>query len=282
MTGLDEFKRAPDMASISSDVLVGGARRASSEMAVADVCPSLEVISAQDSSSVVITRPKHLIKETNGDDNENDDDDEDDVDADEQRLLQDPCWTKEEEALILKLEAECVDPEGRRALSNRRSQEKKTTKKEKTEKWLSCEVCKKSFSHLSYLTAHIRTHTGEKPYKCLLCPKSYTHSGSLSVHARLHTGQRPFQCPVCPKAFAEKTVLNKHVVAHSGLKAFQCDTCGKSFTERSHLVRHQRVHTGERPFACVICGKSFSQKVVLTKHIRWHEKKEIAADATTS
>lgn len=59
-----------------------------------------------------------------------------------------------------------------------------------------CHTCNRVFPREKSLQAHIRTHTGEKPYVCNFagCSKRFTQSGQLRTHQRLHTGEKPFAC----------------------------------------------------------------------------------------
>lgn len=59
-----------------------------------------------------------------------------------------------------------------------------------------CHTCNRVFPREKSLQAHIRTHTGEKPYVCTYsgCTKRFTQSGQLRTHQRLHTGEKPFAC----------------------------------------------------------------------------------------
>ncbi|XP_037526579.1 zinc finger protein 367 [Rhipicephalus sanguineus] len=80
---------------------------------------------------------------------------------------------------------------------------------------IKCKVCNRVFPRDKSLQAHMRTHTGEKPYVCDFpgCKRAFAQSGQLKTHQRLHTGEKPFVCsePECGQRF---THSNRRCNAH--------------------------------------------------------------------
>lgn len=142
-----------------------------------------------------------------------------------------------------------------------------------------CKYCGKicrSSNSMAFL-AHIRTHTGSKPFKCKICHFATAQLGDARNHVKRHLGMREYKCHVCGVAFVMKKHLNTHLLGKHGVgtpkeRKFPCHLCDRSFTEKWALNNHRKLHTGEKPFKCSwpTCHYSFLTASAMKDHYRTH------------
>ncbi|XP_026797133.3 zinc finger protein 407 [Pangasianodon hypophthalmus] len=136
-------------------------------------------------------------------------------------------------------------------------------------------VCKSSNS-MAFL-AHVRTHTGSKPFMCKICNFATAQLGDARNHVKRHLGMREYKCHLCGWAFVMKKHLNTHLLGKHGLgqpkeRKYDCELCDRSFSEKWALNNHMKLHTGDKPFKCPwsSCHYAFLTHSAMKDHYRTH------------
>jgi DNA-directed RNA polymerase subunit RPC12/RpoP len=91
-----------------------------------------------------------------------------------------------------------------------------------------CSHCDKLFNNTSNLLRHHRAlhfeYSDKRRFACKICYKEFKDPSALSAHARTHEGNREFVCEFCQKSFLTAPHLRVHLVK-ALLSIYVCNYC---------------------------------------------------------
>jgi len=131
-----------------------------------------------------------------------------------------------------------------------------------------CEECGKIIAYQTFLSQHIKSHTGENHFICGVCGKAMTSKESLKSHWLIHTGEKLIFL-FCGRAFNKRWNFCVQYYMHTNTHTHtqRQDLCGKFFTQSSVLIVHKHYLMAQKPHDCEICSKGFvSRHFLNTPH----------------
>jgi hypothetical protein len=162
-----------------------------------------------------------------------------------------------------------------------------------------CEFCGIVVKHPSKIEAHMRTHTGERPYVCNYCGQTFTQRTPWKSHMKRHVGDTPYKCSFCTKAFPNPSTCKAHekrvhlkksrtlisqdktyedqpqtsevifeaIKNGNGKQEYVCQVCGLHLHHVSELEAHMITHVGSK-YKCELCNLHLSSSSAYNVHNR--------------
>ncbi|XP_018399848.1 PREDICTED: zinc finger and BTB domain-containing protein 41-like isoform X2 [Cyphomyrmex costatus] len=110
---------------------------------------------------------------------------------------------------------------------------------------LPCIYCGRRFMDKSSLTKHEESHmpNDQRKYTCDVCQKTFYHITDLTMHKKHHDPDKKFDCEVCGREFNRLNNLQRHMMVHqqqqgANEEILSCDVCGITYKFMSSLTRH--------------------------------------------
>lgn len=136
-----------------------------------------------------------------------------------------------------------------------------------------CRECRDKFVQLSSIKAHVRMHTGERPYFCYKCnDKEFRLRKSALKHVSVCRGKcdNPLPVSIEKSKLLPDSLKVSNVMKHKSVRQIfnsgnkKCTKCGKVFTNGTGFSNHLRVECVRKCFSCA----KFVPKKVFHKHYR--------------
>ena len=145
---------------------------------------------------------------------------------------------------------------------------------------LKCGLCLYSTRKRNNIKAHMRVHSGVKPFRCEKCGLQFTHKSKFRQHSN-NCVLKDFveyitindECPsAVGKTVTHSTEKRTWVICQ---KPFKCGMCSYSTRKKNNLKAHTRTHSGVKPYRCGLCEFSTTHKTFLKKHENSHCPQDI-------
>uniref|UniRef100_A0A914YMI9 C2H2-type domain-containing protein n=1 Tax=Panagrolaimus superbus TaxID=310955 RepID=A0A914YMI9_9BILA len=164
------------------------------------------------------------------------------------------------------------------------------TKKRKGPTIKECEYCGLTLKYPSKIAAHMRTHTGERPYSCKYCRQTFTQRTPWKSHLKRHEGDTPFKCSYCSKAFPNPSTCKAHIKrvhlkkpkAHPGQiinSNISCQKRNEDETQKSQDVEETIAtktlkeclkEQEKQVYICQVCGIHIRHPSKVSSHMLTH------------
>ena len=130
-----------------------------------------------------------------------------------------------------------------------------------------CGQCTKVFAYPSLLTAHLKSHEGEKPFKCGICARFFSNANAFRLHTESrHMVDGKFPCEICQEILNEATELIVHMKTHSENDTLKCHSCYAQFSLLKDLETHVCGNFGGKPLKCTLCNIEYPDTASYCQH----------------
>jgi KRAB domain-containing zinc finger protein len=134
-------------------------------------------------------------------------------------------------------------------------------------KRFNCQYCPSSYTRISKLNLHLKTHfVGKKSSNMseLSVKTKQSNKGDIASDATPQCSKK-FFCKYCEHACDNSATLWNHMLQqHSSDQAYTCGKCGRSFKHLHAYTNHKKTHI--KMIYCRVCGKEYLSNKALREH----------------